>query len=113
MNTRDLIDRTRASYVNSSSAPIRAIVYVRSSDDLEISLNSFVKDVEFNQDEKGAGKASRISCRALILEKKPTKLDTIVYDGETYKVKTWRKRGNSYVVEADIRQVKVSSRSTK
>jgi len=113
MSARDIIDSTRKAFVNSKSAPTRAIVYKRSSDDSEISLNSFVSNVEFNQDGDDDKKVNRISCKALILEEKPTRTDQIIYNGETYNVRLWDKMGDTYNIEADIKRNKVSSRKFK
>lgn len=113
MTARDLIDKTRASFVDSTSAPTRAIVYTRSSDDLEISLNAFVSGVEFNQDDKDGKTANRISCRTLILDEEPTKTDKITIDGTVYNVRMWDKAGNAYTVEADTKRNKVTSRKFK
>ena len=113
MDVRDLIDKTRASFVDSSNAPTRAIVYTRSSDDLEIPLNAFVSGVEFNQDDKDDKKANRISCRTLILEQEPTKTDKITINAIVYYVRMWDKTGNAYTVEADNKRNKVSARKFK
>jgi len=114
MSVRDLIDSTRASFVASTSAPTRAIIYKRNRDSLEIPLNSFVSGVEFNQEEKDDKKVNRISCRTLILEEEPTYLDTLTYDGKIYKVRKWDKTGSAYTVEAEnAKRNKVSSRNFK
>ena len=101
MVARDLIDKTRANFVNSASSPTRAVVYIRASDSLDIPLNAYVSGTEFNQDDRDGKKVNKISCRTLILEQEPTKLDTITYDSIVYNVVMWDKAGNSYTVEAE------------
>jgi len=114
MSARDLLDKTRAKFVDASTAPTRAIVYTRNRDLLDIPLNSFVSGIEFNQDDEDSKKVNRITCRTLILDEEPTPLDTITYDGKIYKVRNWDKSGNAYTVEAEnAKRNKVSSRKFK
>ena len=101
MSARELLDKTREAFVDSDSATTRAIVYTRNSDLLEIPLNSFVSGIEFNQDDDDKKTVNRISCRTLILEQEPSKLDTVTYNGIIYKVRTWDNVGNVYTVEAE------------
>ena len=114
MSVRDLIDKTQKNFVNSTSAPTRAVVYTRNSDSLVIPLNAFVDEVEFNQDDKDSKRVNRISFRGLILTQEPTFLDTITYDGKIYKVRRWTKVGDIYSVEAEnAKQNKMATRSFK
>ena len=52
MSARDLLDKTRAKFVDADTSPTRSITYIRSSDDLSIPLNSTVGSGQFNKDEK-------------------------------------------------------------
>jgi len=114
MNARDLMDQTRATFVNADTSPTRAIIYTRVSDSLEIPLNSFVSSGQFNQNEADDKKVNSITCAGLILEQEPTAQDTIISDGKIYIVREWRKSGNTYMVQAEnAKRNKVSSRSFK
>lgn len=111
MRGRDLLDTTRAKWMQSDEVPSRSIVYTRSSDTLAIPLEALVSGNEFNQDGKDDKKFIGVTFRSLILEREPTKTDTISYNGRTYHVREWDKNGNGYSVVADSeKRNKVSSR---
>ncbi len=100
MDARDLLDEIRASNVNSNTAPTRSIIYVRSRDDLNIPLNSFVGAGTFNKIEKDKIDDWQ-SFGSLELDERPVSQvdgDTVVYDGITYIVRRYTKLGQLYTV---------------
>jgi len=100
MSARDLIDQTRATFVDADTAPTRSIVYMRSRDDLAIPLNSFVGAGTFNKIEKDKIDDYQ-SFGGLKLEEVPVSSvdgDTVIYDGVTYRVRRVAKLGGLYTV---------------
>jgi len=100
MAVRDLIDQVREKFVNANTAPTRSIVYIRSRDDLEIPLNSFVGAGTFNKIEKDKIDDYQ-SFGGLKLEEVPVSSvsgDKVTYDGVTYQVRRVAKLGQLYTV---------------
>jgi len=115
MSVRELIDASSTWFVDSGTAPTRAIVYTHISDALDIPLNSFVSGDDLNQDLSDDKKVNKITC-TVFLEEEPTKLDKILYNGKTYTVRMWTSLGTigKYSVQAEnAKRNKVTSRSFK
>ena len=98
MNARDLMDATRESWVSDDAiSPTRSIVYKRTSDDVEVTINSFVGGGNFNKEEKDTIENYE-SFSALNLTQKPQINDTVTYNGDVFKVKRYAKLGSLYTV---------------
>lgn len=98
MAARDLMDSTRSSWVDSDSAPTREVMYTRTSDDFAYPpLNSFVGGGKFNEEEKDKLEEHQ-SFGGLKLTEKPQVNDTVLYDGELFKVQRYMKFGELYQV---------------
>jgi hypothetical protein len=98
MNTRDLIDQTRASFVaNSSISPTREVVYTRFSDDVQTGLNAFVGNGFFTKEEQETlGRFQAFGGLALAVP--PVPKDTVTYDNDSWRVVRSTKMGALYTV---------------
>jgi len=102
MSIREYRDGLREGWVaNANIAPTRTVVYTRASDDFSTTLDCFVGGGVFNKEEKDKLEDYQ-SFKALNLTQTPTVNDTVLYDGETFKVKRWTKLGTLYNVYGRI-----------
>jgi len=101
---RDFIDEIRDDFVDSATAPTRAIVYHRSRDNLDIPLNSYVGAGVFSKIEKETLEDFE-SFGGLKLDERPKsgiEGDTITYDGIVFKVRRVSKLGQLYTVIGEV-----------
>jgi hypothetical protein len=108
---RTLIDEIRSEFVaDSSISPTRSITYKREADDVEVTLNSFVGNGNFNKVERDAiGSYQAFGGLALLVAPKVN--DTVLYDGVSWKVVRFTKLGNLYTVYGEI--VRTNGRPTR
>jgi len=102
MAFREYMDSLREAYVaNADIAPTRTIVYTRTSDDIPTTLDCFVGGGQFNKEEKDKLEDYQVF-KGLNLTQTPAVNDTVLYDGETFKVKRYTKLGTLYIVYGRI-----------
>jgi len=102
VSSSGLIDKYRSKFVDSTFAPARVVIYTRTSDDFEYQpFNCFVGNGQFNQDEKEKLEDYQ-SFGSLKLTQKPQVNDTVLYDGETFKVQRYTKMGKLFIVYGRI-----------
>lgn len=99
MNAFDLLQQTQKDFVNSDDSVSESIVYNHS--DLTVSqIKAFPEFGEFEVKEKN-DTSNECIFHNVILPKTPTKLDTITYNGLSWKVRHWKYQGGLYIIYTD------------
>ena len=81
-------------------SPSRTIEYIKAGTSLG-EINCFVGGGIFNKEEKDKMENLEVFS-SVILDEKPTTKDTIIYNGETYKVRRFTKTSTAYVIYTEV-----------
>ncbi len=100
MNAMDLLNQTQSAYVNSDYGTAESITYNHKLSLASEDIKSFISGSDFNDKDRDKTH-NEVTFHNLILSEEPTKLDTILYNSITWKVREWTYSQSMYIVIAE------------
>ena len=102
MSAIDLLEKTQTAFVQSSLlGTSETIIYTHKTSLVKETIKVFADTNNYNKSEKGNVKTDEITFTNVILEEEPAYNDTVVYNGDLYKVKNWEYQMNKWIIYAD------------
>ena len=115
MGAMDLLIEAQTLFVTDADMGTSELIsYTHKSGLVIPELRCFVGDTEFHKRDKDDATKNQTSFSSLVLSEDPTNQDTITYDGKIYKVRSWEKSMDLFIIHTDNNKRKsTSSRNFK